>query len=177
MPVNFPIVRSRYSIVEIPSYDVTIIRFARRVEQRILNDPDPERIFELNFESLLLSDALLILNFFHARHGNYESFYLQNQGEAYRPAPWQAATTHYAGDIIRPVSPNGRSYRCTTPGTSHAANEPAWPEIYHGTVTDNGLVWTENSRRVRFLEPSARFDNFKFSLYSFGTVQFLEVDG
>jgi hypothetical protein len=175
MPLNFPTVKSKYSLIEMPSYDVTIIKYGFRVEQRILNDPDPVRTFEMNFESLLLSDAVLILNFFHARHGNYESFYLQNREEAYRPAPWRPATTYYAGDIVRPVSPNGRSYRCTTAGTSHAADEPTWPALYHGTVLDNSAVWTENSRRVRFVEPSTRFDNFKYSLYSFGAIQFLEV--
>lgn len=175
MAENFPLVVSKYSLIEIPSYDVSVLKYGSRVEQRVLLDPDPSRVFEMRFESLRLSDALLILDFFHARRGNYESFSLQNREEAYRDAAWKAATTYYAGDIVRPVAPSGRSYRCTTAGTSHAATEPTWPTAYHGTVSDNSVIWTENSYLVRFEEPAVNFENVRYNLYAFGAIRFVEV--
>lgn len=41
-----------------------------------------------------------------------------------------------AGDFLIPTTANGYYYKCTTNGTS-AANEPTWPKIEGGTVTDN----------------------------------------
>lgn len=34
------------------------------------------------------------------------------------------------------------AYLCTTTGTTHATNEPAWPQIVGDTVTDGSCVWT-----------------------------------
>ena len=43
-------------------------------------------------------------------------------------AAWQASTAYLAGEYVQPTTAggNGHLYRCTTAGTTHAA-EPAWP--------------------------------------------------
>jgi hypothetical protein len=54
------------------------------------------------------------------------------------------ATNHaYSeGDVVKPTVDNGRTYICTTAGTSHAANEPTWPTDLT-TVTSGTAVFTD----------------------------------
>jgi len=56
---------------------------------------------------------------------------------------WVANTAYSLGDIVVPTTLNGFWYECTTPGTSHATDEPTWPTTEGGTVTDGAtLGWT-----------------------------------
>lgn len=58
-------------------------------------------------------------------------------------AEWTAATAYSLGDLVEPVTPNGKRYKCTTAGTSHASVEPTWPTSSIGsTVSDGTVVWT-----------------------------------
>jgi hypothetical protein len=128
----------------------------------------------MQFELLDPSEADEILAFFIARKGAYEAFYLQLLEEAYRSTVWTASTVYSVGDIVRPVTANGRSYKCTTGGTS-GSSQPTWPTTFHGTVGDGSVVWTENSYLVRFEEDIINFDYFSYSLYNLGTLTFIEV--
>jgi len=57
---------------------------------------------------------------------------------------WEASTVYAEGDYVLPTVPNGYRYKCTTAGTSAAA-EPTWPTTLAGTVADNTAVWTCDS--------------------------------
>lgn len=67
--------------------------------------------------------------------------------------PWGAAKSYIVGEVISPVTPNGHLYRCTVAGTSHASTEPTWPTTDGGTVTDNGITWTENTPQFGIVAP------------------------
>jgi hypothetical protein len=54
---------------------------------------------------------------------------------------WQASTAYTASSLLAPSASNGRQYRCTTAGTSAAA-EPVFPQTAGATVTDGTAVWT-----------------------------------
>ena len=53
---------------------------------------------------------------------------------------WVTGTAYALNTVIAPG--NGRTYSCTTAGTS-GASEPTWPEA--DTVSDGGAVWTYQS--------------------------------
>jgi hypothetical protein len=58
---------------------------------------------------------------------------------------WQAANPYVVGDIIRPGSPDGHAFECTTLGTSDSC-EPTFNESPGGgsTTADGGsLIWTD----------------------------------
>lgn len=58
---------------------------------------------------------------------------------------WIASTAYVIGDIIRPGTPDGHAFECTTAGTSGAC-EPTFNESPGGgsTTADGGtLVWTD----------------------------------
>ncbi len=58
-------------------------------------------------------------------------------------ATWTTAHGYIIGDTVEPTSPNGKVYKCTTAGTSHASVEPSWPTSSIGsTVSDGTCVWT-----------------------------------
>jgi hypothetical protein len=82
------------------------------------------------------------------------SFYWKNFQEAYGCDAWVSGKSYILGQIIQPTSPNGRSYKCTTAGTSGGA-QPSWPTTIYGTVVDGTAIWTENTYRVRFAQPLA----------------------
>ncbi len=174
MPENFPVIKSNYSVIRTPVFKTHIVTYGNNVEQRnaCLDEPYHKITFLFNTKSL--DDADLIYAFFIARKGSYESFYLQNHEEAYRNKTWKASTSYAAGDIVRPVTANGRSYKCTTAGISYTS-EPSWPTTYHGTVTDNSVTWRENSYRVRFEEDMINLEAFFFTLYTLGRITFIEV--
>jgi len=58
------------------------------------------------------------------------------------PSAWQATTAYILNQTVRPTTANGRSYLCTTAGTT-AGTEPTWPTANAGTVADGTVVWTE----------------------------------
>ncbi|MDE1905688.1 MAG: hypothetical protein KGH75_04480 [Rhodospirillales bacterium] len=70
-------------------------------------------------------------------------------------ATWQASHTYALGNYVIPVTDFagrapatlGRVFKCTTAGTSAAA-EPTWPSTAAGTVTDGTVVWTEISTEM-----------------------------
>jgi hypothetical protein len=56
---------------------------------------------------------------------------------------WVAATAYTAGDVIRPVSGNGKLYVAITSGTSHATTEPVWTTVlYDEQPADNTVTWS-----------------------------------
>jgi hypothetical protein len=77
-------------------------------------------------------------------------FYWQNFQEAYGADAWEDTTGYTVGKVVQPVTPNGRSYKCTIAGTSHVATEPTWPTTVNATVVDGSVTWTENTYLVRF---------------------------
>lgn len=62
---------------------------------------------------------------------------------------WTVNTAYTFGQVVEPVTRNGRRYRCIVPGTSAVllVNEPSWPPSQSGTVTDGAsdpkLQWQE----------------------------------
>jgi hypothetical protein len=68
--------------------------------------------------------------------GIYHALFAATAGQSVRSV---AATP---GQTTIPAAPNGHMYRCTTAGTTGAA-EPTWPTAAGGTVTDGTAVWTE----------------------------------
>jgi uncharacterized protein (TIGR02217 family) len=175
MPVNFPSIKSRYGCVRIPMFDTTIVRYGSRVEQRLANLASPYHKFVVQVKIRSVAIADTILEFFIARKGSYEAFYFQNSEEAYGNRAWLAATVYAAGAIVCPTSQNGRSYKCTTAGTSHGSTQPTWPTTYHGTVNDNGLIWTENSYTVRFEEDVINLEGVYRTVYDLGEITLIEV--
>lgn len=62
----------------------------------------------------------------------------------YPGATWLASRTYKVGDLVVPTASNGHFFRCTTAGTSGAA-EPTWTTTTAGTTADNTVVWTESN--------------------------------
>ena len=56
-------------------------------------------------------------------------------------ADWQSAHAYTTPTVVRPVTPNGYEYRCSTAGTS-GTPEPTWLTGLGGTQTDGNVVWT-----------------------------------
>jgi hypothetical protein len=54
---------------------------------------------------------------------------------------WAANTSYALGSYVRPVTPNGFCYKCTTAGTSGLV-EPAWIPDVDTTVVDGSVIWT-----------------------------------
>ena len=175
MPENFPSIKSRYGCLRIPMYDTTVVGYGGRTEQRRANLATAYHKFVVRIQVRPRAVADQIFAFFVARKGGYEAFYLQNSEEAYGDRAWVANTVYAAGAIVRPTSANGRSYKCTTAGTSHGSTQPTWPTTYHGTVSDNGIVWTENSYLVRFEEDALNMAGVFSTLYDLGEITLIEV--
>lgn len=172
---DFPAVSSSYSIVKTPQFQTLVIKYGNWVEQRRALQTNPSYKLAMQFDLLDPTDADLIIKFFILRKGAYESFNITNPEEAYRSRYWLANTAYVLNDIVRPVTANGRSYKCTTAGTSGASQPTPWPTTFHGTIGDSGVTWTENSYLVRFEEDMMNFDYFTYSLYNLGTITFIEV--
>lgn len=70
---------------------------------------------------------------------------------------WRSGAVYTTSSNVIPTNFNGHYYRCTTAGTSGAA-EPNWPLKSAGTVTDNGIIWTESGSRwtLDFLKNTLR---------------------
>ena len=85
---------------------------------------------------------------------------MQNITADYNVYPqWRPGTSYTAGIFVIPSNFNGRYYKCTVGGTSHATSEPAWPGS-SGTVVDGTVTWTE-SGRLRDLVPLYSTTNSK----------------
>jgi prepilin-type N-terminal cleavage/methylation domain-containing protein len=55
---------------------------------------------------------------------------------------WRSGTVYTNGSLVIPTNFNGHRYQGTN-GTS-GSTEPNWPMNSAGTVTDNGITWTES---------------------------------
>lgn len=173
--VNFPVVDWSYSLIKIPLFDTKIINYGNKVEQRIANVSVPRYKIKGKFSNFTDETADAVMAFFEARKGAFEAFYLQNQEEAYRKALWQATHAYIVGNIVRPVTANGRSYKCTIAGTS-GGTEPTWPTTPNGTVVDGAVTWKENTYLVRFEVDYINLEYFQYSLYDLGEITFIEVN-
>lgn len=72
--------------------------------------------------------------------------------KAWAPIAWTASAPRSLGALTRPTTANGRTYRCTTAGTT-GATEPTWPTTYGATVADGTVVWTDiGPTTIRFDE-------------------------
>lgn len=66
---------------------------------------------------------------------------------------WDNATAYALGDLVEPTTPNGKVYKVTTAGTSHATTEPTWPTVGIGsTVSDGTVVWALQGNRHEITE-------------------------
>lgn len=79
-------------------------------------------------------------------------FTWQNFYEAYHAPARLPGTAYLYGQIVRPATANGRSYRCTSAGTS-GSGTPSWPTSINATVTDGTVTWRENTYQVRQTKP------------------------
>jgi phage-related protein len=70
----FPSINPSYSVIEIPTFNTTIITYQRKVEQRIANFDSPQYRFKLHWKALSDADKTTLQDFFIARLGAYESF-------------------------------------------------------------------------------------------------------
>lgn len=175
---NYPFSGLVPYVTKTPQFSTVVVRFGSMAEQRLALSASPQWIFELAYDAddmnLFAAEADAIMAFFLARRGAYDTFYFQNPEEAYRTTVWQANTSYSLGAIVRPPTANGRSYKCTTAGTS-ASSAPTWPTSFHGTVADGSVIWTENSYRVRFEADLWQAQWFHTALYRFGKVTLREV--
>jgi len=162
-----------YPVIKTPTFETLIIGYGGGVEQRIKLSPTPRYKFKCTLESKETSDAETVSLFFEARGGSYESFYFRNPEECYGDRAWKPSTTYAVGQIVRPTTANGRSYKCTTAGAS-GSGEPTWPVTENGTVNDGAAVWTENSYTVRFMEDEINAEYFNYYLFTFGAFELIE---
>lgn len=94
------------------------------------------------------------------------------------PPEWAASTAYTAikegdrkvGDRVKPTSPNGRWYACTTAGTS-GASEPSWPTTIGATVSDGTVTWTAEQALVFEGEVTAVTNRISFSASGIGVAE------
>jgi hypothetical protein len=174
---NFPSIESSYSLIKTPTFDTKIINYGNKSEQRISLNDDPQYKLKLTFSNLSISDADLLQAFFITCKGRYTAFYLTSPDESNRSAIWTPNTAYILNQIIRPITTNTHSYKCTIAGTSHISTEPTFPTTVNTTVVDNGtLTWKENTLTVRFAEDTLNMDYFQYNLYDLGQIEFIEVN-
>ena len=166
---TFPTTPRPSSIVKSPNFSTLVVNYGNTIEQRIQLNSMEQYIFELSFSVKEVSSMDVFIEFFLARKGSFESFYFQNTAEAYRTVTWATGVAYSAGDIVRPTTVNGRSYKCTIAGTSGGA-EPSWGTTVNGTTVDNTVTWTENTYTVRFAQDAQKFESFYRSLVNQGTI-------
>ena len=68
-------------------------------------------------------------------------FYDKTWADRSDAAAWQANNAYSEGER---VFAGARMFVCTSAGTSHAADEPTWPQLLYDTVVDNGATWKCN---------------------------------
>ena len=85
-----------------------------------------------------------ITGFLQNNDGNTGSFLIlaDKFGVVTPSTIWVAATAYTVGQMRRPIADNGRVFKCTTAGTSHATTEPTWDTGIGNTTNDNDVVWT-----------------------------------
>jgi hypothetical protein len=83
---------------------------------------------------------------------------------------WAASTSYDVGSTVRPTTPNGFAYECTTQGAS-GGGEPAWPTVDGTTVNDGSVVWECVTPAVGDWEPAAIFNEVGFIRYATGEVR------
>jgi len=171
---SFPSVKSQYTLSRIPKFRTKVIDYGNKIEERISFDSTVQYKIRLNFSRLSAADADTIQSFFEACKGRYTAFYLIAEDEATRQVLHATNTTYSLNQIVRPVVKNGHSYKCIVAGKTGGV-APTFPTGTNATVSDNTVVWRENSYTVRFLEDEINIDYFRLNLYKFGTVEFLEV--
>jgi phage-related protein len=166
---TFPTSPRPSSVSKVPAFSTLIADYGNTIEQRIQLNSTERYSFELSFSVKEVSSMDVFIEFFLARKGSYESFYFQNTAEAYRAVVWATGTAYSVGDIVRPVAANGRSYRCTSAGTS-GGSEPTWGTAVNGTTGDGGVTWTENTYTVRFVADQQKSEYFYRTLMNQGTI-------
>lgn len=57
---------------------------------------------------------------------------------------WTNGHVYSVGDIVKPTTVHGRTFKCTTGGTS-GGGEPSWNYADGATTNDNTVVWTETT--------------------------------
>lgn len=67
---------------------------------------------------------------------------------------WAASKDYTTVDWVRPVSPNGYIYECTTAGRS-GASAPTWPTTPSNTVSDGTAVWTCRAFTPTYVVPAS----------------------
>lgn len=163
-----------WPIIKIPQFSTNIIDYGNKVEQRLSMWSAPKYEFPLNWKTLSTADMDTIMKFYLARKGSFESFYWRNNEEVFNLSrQWKASTAYEVDDIAVPTTGNGRSYICTSLGTS-GASEPTWPTTEGGTVVDGGVTWTENSYTVRFKVDRLNAEYFTYMLYHLKQLSFVE---
>lgn len=63
----------------------------------------------------------------------------------------QAATAYALNAVVLPQKDTGLEYKATTAGRS-GSNEPRWPTVAAGTVTDGSVVWTAQAVSTNSLQ-------------------------
>lgn len=71
---------------------------------------------------------------------------------------WQKSHPYTANTVVMPITNTGHYYTCTAAGTSGTTEPTAWPKATGGTVTDNGVTWTEAGT---VLDTAITTDNLK----------------
>jgi hypothetical protein len=66
---------------------------------------------------------------------------IQEYQKMTRFTAWTANTVKTSGVYVRPATPNGFVYKCTTGGTT-GSSAPTFPTTVGNTVTDGTVVWT-----------------------------------
>ena len=61
---------------------------------------------------------------------------------------WEDLTAYVLTDYVEPTTPAGKTYECTTAGTS-GATEPTWNTVIESTTNDGSVVWTCKSVRTK----------------------------
>jgi hypothetical protein len=97
------------------------------------------------------------------------------------PPAW-ADTTAYtvreaaeagSGSVVKPLAtPNGRHFKCTVAGTSHATTEPTWDTTIGNPTTDNTVTW----EAIQALSLSGTVTGAT-SLTTFADTSLTEADG
>lgn len=77
---------------------------------------------------------------------------------------WQTAHAYVVGDCVQPTGGgNGKRYRCSVSGTSHASTEPTWPTTGIGTtVTDGTCTWVFVGAKHEIEEVELSTDGISF---------------
>ena len=154
-----------YSLLEMPSFDTTILPYGNRVEQRINKQGKPRWTFNLTWDSLSNKDKNTLEQFYIARKGAYEKFVWNH------PAPSEVIGT------------DGFNYSCILSHKADNSNKPitgANYDLYWKKNGIDGILWALDSiyKRnfmVRFKIDSNNFIYFEYNLWQFNNIELIEV--